>query len=109
MATLSECHKTLTNGVGKCSVPQFWGWGGEAGFCDAPAYGEQHPLEPWQRDLRAYAPGLACPAHGGPKAKCPIGCEGIDLGDGNYSGCACVGERCDCPNHPALIQRGGGK
>jgi hypothetical protein len=113
MATLSEHHKTLTNGVGKCSVPM-WSGGCPAGFCDEPAYGEQVPPEPWQRGLpRAYAPGLACPGHGGPQPKCPKGCAGIDLGDGNGSGCGCPGGKlangqlqppgfaCDCPNHPA--------
>ena len=31
--------------------------------------------------------------------RCPPGCPGIDLGDGNSSGCECTGEGCDCPNH----------
>lgn len=32
---------------------------------------------------------------------CPSGCKGIDIGDGNSSGCACKGDGapCDCPNH----------
>ncbi len=109
MATLSEHHKTLTNGVGKCSVPMWSGLGDEAGFCDEPAFGPQtkeyraqfprfqrYPGEP----RAVYAPALACPGHGGPKPKCPEGCTGIDLGDGNTSGCECLGEKCDCPNHP---------
>jgi hypothetical protein len=33
-------------------------------------------------------------------AKCPKGCLGIDLGNGDHSGCKCNGPGCDCPNHP---------
>lgn len=39
-------------------------------------------------------------------ARCPPGCRGIYLGTGDYSGCdhysgcRCLGEKCDCPNHP---------
>jgi hypothetical protein len=32
---------------------------------------------------------------------CPAGCKGIDLGNGDFSGCRCLGHAgCDCPNHP---------
>lgn len=90
----------------------FWGYGMLAGACDKPAYGER----PWSQQrwspvrgeyvredgrYNGYVPGLACPAHGGPKApdRCPDGCQGIDLGDSSYSGCECKGATCDCPNH----------
>jgi hypothetical protein len=77
MGRLSDHHKTLTNGVGKCSVPM-WGGGMPAGFCDQPAFGERPPCRSiWhasqQRQVRedgrydGYVPALACPAHGGPK------------------------------------------
>jgi len=39
MSTLSEHHKVLTNGIGKCSVPM-WIGGYPAGFCDEPAFGK---------------------------------------------------------------------
>ena len=75
MAILSEHHRTLTNGVGKCSVPM-WSGGCPAGFCDEPAYG---PQEEGQRRYGEYSPGhgrwfdgycggLACYHHGGPRA-----------------------------------------
>ena len=38
MARCSEHHLTLTNGVGKCSVPMWMG-GAPGGFCDQPAFG----------------------------------------------------------------------
>lgn len=98
MAQLSECHKTLTYGVGKCSVPM-WCAGMPAGFCDEPAFGPQTPRPRWDTVPRSYAPALACPGHGGPVG-CPRGCTGIDLGDGNHSGCECHGSICDCPQHP---------
>lgn len=63
MATCSEHHKTLTDGVGKCSKPMWDGMGMPAGFCDSPAYGEQ-----LEKKWRFYVPYLACPAHGGPSA-----------------------------------------
>ena len=64
MATLSEHHTTLTNGVGKCSVPM-WCNGLPAGFCDEPAYGTQ--TEEGKRRYPRYVPALACFGHGGPK------------------------------------------
>jgi hypothetical protein len=51
--------------------------------------------------------------------RCPKGCKGVDLGDGNFSGCNCrnrklangqkipPGFECDCPNHPAKTFDGG--
>lgn len=68
MSALSECHKVMTDGVGRCSVPM-WRMGMPAGFCDEPAYGKQKPWRPrWpgDQDRPAYAEGLACRAHGGP-------------------------------------------
>jgi len=76
MASLSEYHKVLTDGVGKCSVPM-WCNGCPAGFCDEPAYGNFIPGEEyrngWTGQLQridgkynGYVPALACPAHGGP-------------------------------------------
>ncbi len=66
MSCMLKHHQELTDGTGKCSVPM-WRLGTPAGFCDEPAYGHQPPTEalPWWLDL-PYAPGLACPAHGGP-------------------------------------------
>jgi len=61
MASLSEHHKVLTDGVGKCSKPMWDGMGGPNGFCDEPAYGPQNPI---LRDV--YCAGLACQRHGGP-------------------------------------------
>lgn len=61
MATCGTHHKELTNGVGKCSRPMWWGNGLPAGFCDEPAYG---PADHKKTDL--YVPFLACPRHGGP-------------------------------------------
>lgn len=77
MASMSEHHKNLTDGVGKCSVPM-WMQGCPAGFCDRPAYGKFIPGEAWHDawtgemkrldgKYNGYVPGLACPAHGGPK------------------------------------------
>jgi hypothetical protein len=49
------------------------------------------------------------------RVKCPKDCLGIDLGDGNFSGCNCrsgklangqprpPGFDCDCPNHPGAL------
>jgi len=99
MSTLSKHHKKLTNGIGKCSVPMFQG-GCPAGFCDEPAFGKQtKSLRVWhahkQRYVRAdgksdaYAPGLACPIHAGPK------CPGIEIEPGVFSGCN--GKHGDCP------------
>jgi len=64
MACMNKHHQELTDGVGKCSVPM-WSGGCPAGFCDLPAYGKQIP-QPYRQ---AYAPGLACPFHGGPIKK----------------------------------------
>ena len=73
----SKHHMELDeNGVGKCSVPM-WINGIPVGFCDELAYGKP-PLAKyyydWEGRLRrldglydGYVPGLACPAHGGPK------------------------------------------
>jgi hypothetical protein len=93
---LSKHHEELTNGVGKCSVPM-WGGGVPAGFCDEPAFGKQEPGQrrygewstAWGKWFDGYCSGLACYNHGGPK------CPGIDLGDGNFSGCS--GKYGDCP------------
>lgn len=33
---------------------------------------------------------------------CPVGCKGIAIGDGEWSGCDCSGDDgrlCDCPHH----------
>lgn len=76
MAQMSKHHTTLTDGVGKCSVPMWMG-GCPAGFCDEPAYGKRLEGE-MVRDYTGrmfrldgryagYVPGLACPGHGGPK------------------------------------------
>ena len=74
MARMSSHHQTLTNGVGKCSVPM-WSGGCPAGFCDADAFGLPLPGATY----RGYVPGLACPAHGGPS---PSGTkrEGVNRG-----------------------------
>lgn len=76
MACMSKHHQELTNGVGKCSVPM-WSGGCPAGFCDADAFGfrpEGKTHLRWDnyqyRDdgkYAGYVPGLACPAHGGPR------------------------------------------
>lgn len=63
MSQISKCHRELTNGVGKCSVPM-WMNGLPAGFCDAPAYGEQTAAG--KHAYSGYVPALACPRHGGP-------------------------------------------
>ena len=75
MARLSRHHEVLTDGIGKCSVP-VWIGGCPAGFCDEPAYGKQEEGQMrhggWYRTPRVWFPGycagLACYAHGGPKA-----------------------------------------
>lgn len=75
---MTRHHEELTNGVGRCSVPMFVYPGTPAGFCDRPAHGVRPPGEEW-RDAwtgemkrldgryNGHVPGLACPAHGGPK------------------------------------------
>lgn len=75
---LSRHHEDLTDGVGKCSVPLWFGTGIPAGFCDRAAYGRQRPFKEyrmasgeWRRmdgGFNGYVPALACPVHGGPKA-----------------------------------------
>lgn len=77
MARLSEHHTTLTDGVGKCSVPM-WSGGCPDGFCDEPAYGnyiegatfrDGYTGEVRRTDGKwlGYATGLCCPRHSGPK------------------------------------------
>jgi hypothetical protein len=69
-------HELNEQGEGKCSVPMWYGWGGDAGFCDERAFGPQTKeylagfryMNP-QYNRPAYAPGLACPVHGGPKVR----------------------------------------
>jgi hypothetical protein len=57
---------------GKCRVPM-WSMGVPDGFCDAPAFGEQHPKAILyaqgysDRNRVPYCHGPCCPAHGGPK------------------------------------------
>ena len=75
MATMCEHHKKLTNGKGKCSVPQWVA--GMPGFCGKDAFGfrpECKELRPYvgltiRQDGKysGYVPGLACPGHGGPQ------------------------------------------
>jgi hypothetical protein len=52
------------------------------------------------------------PPQGFGETHCPQNCKGMDLGDGNFSGCSCWSGflangqpqpedfKCDCPNHP---------
>ena len=76
MACLSAHHTTLTDGVGRCSVPM-WSGGCPAGFCDEPAYGPQELGQrrygewsiAWRKWFDGYCSGLACHNHGGPKEK----------------------------------------
>lgn len=76
MARLAPCHETLTDGVGRCSVPMWMG-GCPAGFCNEPAYGKQEPGQTRygeRTDGRwwpGYCSGLACYAHGGPESPRP--------------------------------------
>lgn len=94
MARTSPHHHELTNHKGKCSVPM-WSGGAPAGFCDQDAFGEQTKeyfsrFPPGDRYRRpAYAPGLACAEHGGPK------CPGLEIEPGVFSGCDQSGG--DCP------------
>src|SRR5260370_38073940 len=38
---------------------------------------------------------------------CATDCTGIEIGDGNHSGCECLGAAdCDCPNHPSSEKPG---
>ena len=90
--------KELKNGVGKCSVPMYWGYGAPAGICGELAYSERPESEVYmnycsgrmqRKDGRyaGYVPGLACPVHGGEKrekvlnlcsfcSKCIADCDG---------------------------------
>ncbi len=72
MASTRKEHLELTEGIGKCSVPM-WINGVPADFCNQDAYGEQtkeylnsFKYSNPEYDRPAYAPGLACPGHGGP-------------------------------------------
>lgn len=76
MSSLSDHHRELKDGVGKCSVPM-WAGGCPNGFCDEDAYGERPECGTWynhaigeeMRDdgkYAGYVPALACPGHGGP-------------------------------------------
>ena len=40
--------------------------------------------------------------------KCPTGCRGVRLTDGDllWSGCECIGLDCDCPQHEFLSEAG---
>ncbi len=73
---LSEHHKCLVNGTGKCSVPMYYGGGSEC-FCDKPTYGFRLPgkefrngwtgeLHRFDGKFNGHVPGLACTSHGGP-------------------------------------------
>lgn len=94
MASTMKHHHELTNHKGKCSVPMWMG-GSPAGFCDKDAFGEQteaylSKFPEWDKYRQpAYAPGLACPSHGGPK------CPGFEIEPGVFSGCNQSGG--DCP------------
>lgn len=79
METSRHHMETDEKGVGKCSVPLWYG-GMPAGFCDAPAFGARLPCREYRaahsgevirEDGRyaGYVPGLACPAHGGPRSR----------------------------------------
>lgn len=62
MARCSQRHQELDeHGIGLCSKPMWNGYGGEAGFCDRPAYSKQRPEDRHNR----YVPYLACLHHGG--------------------------------------------
>lgn len=65
MSRLLQYHEELNErGEGKCSVPM-WIGGVPGGFCDRPAFGRQQD----PRTARSFAPGFACPAHGGPEIR----------------------------------------
>lgn len=79
MACMSDHHKeSWPMRPGCCSVPM-WMNGMPAGFCDEPAWGAQTKeylesfryIDP-QFKKPSYAPGLACPHHGGPKEPSPV-------------------------------------
>ncbi|KAA6329684.1 hypothetical protein EZS27_021532 [termite gut metagenome] len=113
MGVLTDSHKNLTNGVGKCSVPM-WRCGMPAGFCDEPAYSTRpesreymnYCAREYQRDdnrYNGYVPALACPVHGGERkekvlnlcdycTKCIADCDGDPVfghgkGNDNVYGC----------------------
>lgn len=79
MSCHSQHHQQLNDqGEGKCGVPMWYGYGGDAGFCDKPAYGKQPPCqEVWNAHWGQYQrtdgfksrSGLVCPAHGGPSVR----------------------------------------
>lgn len=61
----------------KCTVPMFSGDGSPDGFCGKPAYGKRpdcpeyfsYATMRYERidgRYNGYAPGIVCPAHGGP-------------------------------------------
>jgi hypothetical protein len=97
VASLSDHHRTLVNGVGKCSVPMFAGFGAPAGFCDRDAYGERPDCpsirypDGGERRLdgkfTGYVPALACPRHGGPCDPVKFFQDGTDA-DGAPMWCA---------------------
>ncbi len=80
MSACGKHHLELNElGEGKCSVPM-WCEGFPSGFCDEAAFGKPpHSPRimnyPMGRDQRldgrydGYVPGLACPRHGGPRAR----------------------------------------
>lgn len=72
-----EHNDAIAGVLGRCSVPM-WIMGSPAGHCGEKAYGHRPPSRmvmnyPAGRMVRedgrydGYAPGLACPMHGGPK------------------------------------------
>lgn len=80
MSVLSNRHKKLNEyGEGLCSVPMWSGYGGDAGFCNEPAYGLRPPTKihtrwdghSWAEDGKyaGYVPALACRHHGGPATR----------------------------------------
>ncbi len=96
MSSLLSHHRELTDGVGKCSVPM-WCNGLPAGFCDAPAFGEQENGQErygrwgpgwlsgrWSQHTftPGYCSGLACHAHGGPKERAALASLGIKSAEG---------------------------
>ena len=76
MSRMSNHHKELTDGVGRCSVPM-WINGLPAEFCDKSAYGFRPECDGFRTaygelvrhdsKYSGYIPGLACPTHGGPE------------------------------------------
>jgi hypothetical protein len=47
-------------GAGWCHKAMWWGWGGDAGCCDRPAFG------PTPKGYAGVPLSWACPTHGGP-------------------------------------------